>query len=249
VACVITSTIAIIASGALLGGFISGLAGFGTGLVALGVWLMAVPPAQAATLVIFCSVVAQGQTIMTVWHAIEWRKIWSMLLAGVIGVPIGVWMLAFVDPNQFRLGTGAILVAFSSFMLIGRARLKLTWGGRAADAVAGLCGGLLGGLSGLSGPLPTMWITLRGWGKDHRRGVMQAYNLTVLGLALVIHAATGLITREMLVLLMFAMPGTIAGAWLGSRTYRRLSDTQFHNVVLALLALSGCLLISPVFFR
>jgi uncharacterized membrane protein YfcA len=248
VAGVIGSTIAIIAAGALLGGFISGLAGFGTGLVALGIWLMAVPPAQAATLVIFCSVVAQAQTIVTVWHAIDLRRIWPMLLAGVIGVPIGVRMLEVVDPTQFRLGTGAVLVAFSSMMLIGRGRLKITWGGRGADAAVALVGGLLGGLSGLSGPLPTMWITLHGWAKDQRRGVMQAYNLAVLGLALVIHATTGLITREMVVLLMVALPGTLVGAALGARTYRRLSDAQFHNVILGLLGLSGCLLIWPALF-
>jgi uncharacterized membrane protein YfcA len=249
VAGLIASTIAIIASGALLGGFISGLAGFGTGLVALGIWLMAVPPAQAATLVIFCSVVAQVQTIPSIWHAVDIRRIWPIVTAGLIGVPLGVWMLDYVDPDQFRLGTGAVLVTFSSVMLIGRARFNIVWGGQNANAFAGLCGGILGGLSGLSGPLPTMWITLRGWGKDHRRGVMQAYNLAVLALALVIHTVTGLITREMFVLLLFAMPGTLAGAWLGSRTYRRLTDTQFHNVVLGLLALSGCLLISPVFLR
>ena len=245
----IASSVAIIAAGALLGGFVSGLAGFGTGLVALGIWLLAVPPAQAATLVIFCSVVAQAQNIPSVWHAIDLRRIWPMLTAGLVGVPVGVWMLDFVDPNQFRLGAGAILVAFSVFSVIGRSRVRIQWGGRGADAAAGLSGGILGGLSGLSGPLPTMWVSLRGWTKDHRRGVMQAYNLTVLGLALLIHAATGLITREMVVLLLFAMPGTLVGAWVGARTYRLLSDAQFHNVVLALLAVSGCLLLWPAVFQ
>ena len=35
-----------------------------------------------------------------------------------------------------------------------------------------------------------------------------------------------------------ALPGTLAGAWLGARTYRRLSDRRFHVVVLGLLAAS-----------
>jgi uncharacterized membrane protein YfcA len=35
----------------------------------------------------------------------------------------------------------------------------------------------------------------------------------------------------------------LLGAWLGARTYRRLSDRRFHVVVLSLLMISGVTLI------
>ena len=35
----------------------------------------------------------------------------------------------------------------------------------------------------------------------------------------------------------------VAGAWLGSRAYRRLSDRRFDEVVLALLGVSGLTLV------
>ena len=41
------ATYAILLAGALAGGFVSGLAGFGTALMALGIWLYIVPPAVA----------------------------------------------------------------------------------------------------------------------------------------------------------------------------------------------------------
>jgi uncharacterized membrane protein YfcA len=44
------STLAVLALGALCGGFFTGLAGFGTGLTALGLWLHVVSPAVAAAL-------------------------------------------------------------------------------------------------------------------------------------------------------------------------------------------------------
>jgi uncharacterized protein len=233
----------LILAGAFLGGFVNGLAGFGTGLVGLGIWLHAVPPAVAASLVIICSVAAQCQTIPSVWHAIDFRHIWPMLAAGVLGVPIGTRLLAHVDPEAFRLGIGILLIVFPATMLMGRPRRAIHWGGRAADAAVGLGGGILGGLSGLSGPLPTMWATLRGWGKDQRRGVFQAYNLTVLMVALAAHVAGGLVTREVGWLLLWAVPGTLAGAWLGAHAYRRLSDHHFHQVVLSLLGFSGLTLV------
>ena len=242
------STTIIIASGAFLGGFVSGLAGFGTGLVALGIWLHAVSPALAASLVIICSGIAQSQTIPAIWHAIDFTRLWPMLLSGVLGVPLGVNLLDHVNPEAFRFGTGVLLLVFSTAMLIGRARMTIHWGGRVADAAVGFGRGILGGLAGLSGPLPTMWATLRGWSKDQRRGVFQAYNLTVLSAALVMHAAEGLLTWEIGWLLLWALPGTLSGAWLGVHAYHRLSDHRFHQVVLGLLGVSGLTLIWPSVF-
>ena len=38
---------------------------------------------------------------------------------------------------------------------------------------------------------------------------------------------------------LLCLPATLAGAWLGARTYRALSDHNFRDVVLGLLFLSG----------
>lgn len=239
----LTGQTLLVLCGAFAGGFVSGLAGFGTGLIALGIWLHVMAPADAVSLVLVCSVISQTQTIRAVWHAIEPARVWPFVLFGLTGVPIGTRLLAHADPTTFRLGMGVFLLAFSGFMLLGRPRWRLAWGGRAADAAVGLLGGVLGGLAGLSGPLPIVWATLRGWGKDERRGVFQAFNLSVLAAALVSHAWAGLLTREVGRLALLALPGTLAGAWLGAATYRRLSERGFTRVVLFLLAVSGLLLV------
>lgn len=62
-----TAALAVLFFGALAGGFVSGLAGFGTALLALGVWLYVVPPAVAVPLVLICSVVAQTSTLPSFW--------------------------------------------------------------------------------------------------------------------------------------------------------------------------------------
>ena len=92
---------------------------------------------------------------------------------------------------------GVLLLAYSGFVLLSRVRTRVAWGGRVADSVVGFAGGVLGGLAGLSGPLPTVWATLRGWGKDKRRGVIQAFNLSILTAVAVAYAASGLFTVEL----------------------------------------------------
>ena len=185
----LSAAMLVVLGGAFAGGFVSGLAGFGTGLVALGIWLHVLSPPTAATLVVVCSVVSQAQTIPAIWHAVDRNRIWPMLTGGLLGVPVGTRLLTHLDPAAFRLGMGVLLLAYSGFMLLSRVRTRMAWGGRMADSAVGFAGGVLGGLgAGLSGPLPTVWATLRGWGKDERRGVFQAFNLAVLSAVAVAHA-------------------------------------------------------------
>src|SRR5262249_26463622 len=108
-----------------------------------------------------------------------------------------------------------------------------------ADAAVGFAGGILGGLAGLSGALPILWATLRGWDKEERRGIFQTYNWSILLTALGIQIATGFVKPEVFWLLLVALPGTIVGAATGVKIYHGMNDRNFNGVVLLLLFLSG----------
>jgi uncharacterized membrane protein YfcA len=229
--------------GALAGGFVSGLAGFGTALMALGIWLYALPPSVAVSLVLICSVVAQTSTLPSFWRSIDFKLVWPFVIGGLAGVPLGTMLVAHADPRIFKLGVGVLLLLFPTALYFSRTPISLSFGGRMADAAIGFAGGILGGLAGLSGVLPTLWASVRGWGKDERRGVFQTFNWAVLSAALCLQVGTGFITREVVWLALLALPATLFGAWLGARTYRMLSDRNFHDVVLGLLFLSGVALV------
>jgi uncharacterized membrane protein YfcA len=225
--------------GALAGGFVSGLAGFGTGLVALGLWLYVFPPSIAVPLVLICSIVSQTSALLTSWRVIDFKLVWPFLVGGLAGVLPGTMLVAHADPRLFKLSVGVLLLVFPTALYFNRRPLALQFGGRAMDALVGFAGGVLGGLAGLSGPLPTLWASVRGWGKDERRGVFQTFNWTILTAALCLQTVTGLIMQDVAWFALVALPGTIVGAWLGARTYRLLSDRNFRDVVLGLLFLSG----------
>jgi uncharacterized membrane protein YfcA len=225
--------------GAFAGGFVSGLAGFGTALMALGIWLYVLPPSIAVPLVLICSIVAQTSTLPTMWRLIDFKLVWPFLIGGLVGVPLGIVLVADADPRVFKLSVGILLLVFPAALYFNRRPMALSFGGRAADAAIGFAGGILGGLAGLSGPLPILWASVRGWGKDERRGIFQTFNWTVLSAALCLQAGTGFITREVVWLALLALPSTLFGAWLGARTYHALSDRNFRDVVLGLLFLSG----------
>jgi uncharacterized membrane protein YfcA len=230
---------AILLCGALAGGFVSGLAGFGTALMALGVWLYVLPPAIAVPLVLICSVVAQLSTLPSIWKTIDFSIVWPFLIGGLIGVPIGTTLIEHADPKVFKLTVGVFLLVFPAALYFQRRELSIAFGGRIADAAIGFAGGILGGLAGLSGPLPILWASIRGWSKEQRRGIFQIFNFSVLLASLLVQITTGFVKPDVYWLALIAFPGTVIGAWLGARTYHALSDANFRDVVLGLLFLSG----------
>jgi uncharacterized membrane protein YfcA len=229
---------ALLLLGALAGGFVVGLAGFGSALMALGIWLYVLPPPTAVALVLISSVVAQSSTLPSLWRRFDFSLVLPFVIGGLAGVPLGTLMVAHADPDVFKLTIGIFLLVFPVALYVSKP-MAIRFGGRLADAAIGFAGGILGALAGLSGPLPILWATIRGWGKDERRGIFQSYNWTVLLAALLLQAATGLIGRDVIGLTFITLPGTLLGAWLGARLYHALDDRNFRDVVLALLLLSG----------
>lgn len=236
--------IGMVALGAAAGGFVQGLSGFAFGLVALSLWAWVLDPVLAGPLTVFCSLVGQLLSIGTLRRGFEARRALPFILGGVLGVPIGVALLQRIDPDTFRLAVGLLLVVWCPAMLLARDLPRITRGGRLADAAAGLAGGVMGGLGGLTGPAPTLWVTLRGWGRDAQRSVFQAFNLAMHALTMAAYLASGTVPAEAWPLCLVAGPAMLLPALLGARLYRRFSEIAFRRVVLGLLALSGLALLA-----
>jgi uncharacterized protein len=210
--------------------------------MALGIWLYAVPPALAVPLVLISSVVAQSASLPSMWRSFDFALIWPFIVGGLAGVPIGTALVAHADPHAFKLGFGLLLLVFPAVLYLQR---PMAWkfGGRPADTVIGFAGGILGGLAGLSGPIPILWASIRGWSKDERRGVFQMFNWSILMAALCLQIGVGMIKTDVIRLALVALPGTLIGTWLGTRVYHALDDRNFRDVVLGLVFLSGVSLV------
>ncbi len=169
---------------AILAGFVTGFAGFGTGLVASGLWFYALPPIMVPPLVALASVAGQLVGLVTVRKAFAWSQAAPYMIGGVLGLPLGILALGAASPDVLRTCVGVFLVGYAGFQLLRRANLGIgNWGGRWLDGIVGIGGGFLGGFAGLSGPLPLIWLQLRGGDSTAHRAIYQPFNLVVLALA------------------------------------------------------------------
>jgi len=228
----------------LAGGLTSGLAGFAMGIVVSGMWLHIISPVQTATLIVGYGLLTQGYAIWKLRHALRWRNVAPFIVTGAIGAPIGAILLPHLDPTYLRTGFSVLLVLYSIYGLAQPA-LKPVQFGLAADLAVGFLNGLIGGLTGLTGIVVTIWCQLRGWPKDVQRTVFQPVNLANIVISLISLSVAGAVTAETIKLYVLGLPLMLAGLWAGFKLYGRLDEAAFRKAVLLLLLISGLALIAP----
>lgn len=227
------------------GGIVTGLAGFAMGLVVSGIWLHILTPAQTAALIVGYGLLVQSYSIWKLRHALRWRAVTPFVAGGVIGVPLGALLLTTINPEYLRAGVGVLLVVYSGYFLI-TPKVHTIRAGVPADVGVGILNGILGGLTGLAGPVITIWCQLRGWRKDEQRAIFQPVILATFVLTAISLTVNGTITAELIKLYLMGLPVLIAGVLLGLKLYGHLNDLAFRKLVLYLLLLSGLVLIAPL---
>src|SRR5215208_3298930 len=209
--------------GAFLGALAVGGAGFAFALVASSVWLHALPPLQTAVLVLASGVCLHLFSIWLMRRTLEPGRLWPFLAGGAIGIPLGISLLTRSDPGVLKTSLGFFLLAYGLFALMAPRLPHVSRGGRLADGIVGFIGGMLGGLGGFSGVCqPFIFLA-------------QLTSLALLG-GIAIDQAS---------IVMFAaiVPALLAGSWVGWLIYGRLDERSFRQVLAALLALSGLVLV------
>ena len=234
---------AIFALAALVGGFVSGFSGFAMGLVVSGVWLHIITPMQTATLIAGYGLLTQGYGIFKLRNSLDVRKAWPLALGTVIGIPIGVGILSYLNPSYLRLLVGMLLIIYAIYGLARPvfAPMKI---GTGAEIAIGISNGMLGGLTGLGGIISTISCQWRGWPKDLQRAVFQPVLFAAFVVILISQAAAGSITKNTLALYVLGAPFMVAGLWSGFRLFGKIDDETFRKTVLALLLFAGLSLLA-----
>ena len=228
-----------------LAAFVSGFSGFAMGLVVSGVWLHIITPVQTATLIAGYGLLTQGYGIFKLRHTLDLRKAWPLTAGTIIGIPIGVSILTYLNPGYLRSGCGVLLVLYAIYGLTRPvfAPMKI---GVGADVAIGLSNGLLGGLPGLGGVISTISCQWRGWPKDLQRAVFQPVLFAAFVVISLSQAVAGSLTRDLLLLYALGVPFMIAGLWSGFKLFGRINDETFRKAVLVLLLFAGLSLIAPM---
>jgi uncharacterized protein len=243
-AAVETTTTLILVAGAAVAGFVQGLSGFAFGMVSTAIWAWWLPPQLVAPMAVFGALTGQVIAAVTTRRALQWPRLAPLVLGGLAGMPVGLWLLPRLDTAWFQFFVGALLAVWCPLMLASNRLPQWRLRHRGADALAGAAGGFTGAVGGFTGALPTLWCTLNNWPKDELRSVVQNFNLVMLAATFVAYVASGAIGRQHLPYMAWVGPVLLIPVLAGARLYTGISPEAFRRLVLVLLAASGVALLA-----
>jgi uncharacterized protein len=220
-------------------GLISGLTGFAFALIASGTLLSIRTPVEATALVLVCSILSQAISILRLRAWPPRRTAFAMILPGLIGAPIGIHLLHDLDPRVVKAAIGIFLILYSGGVALLRADFRVRFGNPWSDGAIGFLGGILGGIAGLSGALPTAWSLVRGWDPRTQRAVYQSFTLVMQSWALSILVYVDPLPPDLLGDLVLAVPVLLVSVLAGLALFARIDQRRFRTLVLALLAAIG----------
>lgn len=230
--------------GACIAGFIQGLTGFAFALVAMSFWVWALPPQLAAPLVVFaslwCHIIALSKERP---HQLGISLVVPYIIAGLIGVPLGSYLLHQINAETFKLILGVFLLIWCPIMYLAPEFKLLKRLGKKIDAVIGFLGGVLGGLGGFCGSLPSAWVMLKGLNKIEQRYILRHFNFAIQLFTFAVYIFQGTVQLNQWPYIMVLMISVTIPAILGSQLFYKVSEKQFKHIVLSLLFASGTFLV------
>lgn len=221
-----------------LGSVVAGLVGFAFSAIAGSLMLHWVTPLEMVPVLITCSIATQLLSIANLQHSIQWRRFLALCCGGIIGIPIGAMLMEHVSARIFAVGIGALLIFYSTIMLVRPARQERR-GGMVTDFVAGLAGGVSGGSIAFPGAIPSLWYCLKGVSKETQRETIQPFVLVMQVMTMLYFSKLGLLSVTMVGTFMHCVPAILSGTLIGLMIFRGVGDTIFRRIVLFLLLVSG----------
>ena len=237
-------------------GVVRGFSGFGfSALTVVGLSLVMAPGA-----VVPAVLVLEILASMSVWRAavrdlnMAWLK--SLVIGNAILVPIGVYMLAHLDPVLLRLVVGTVLLLTSAGLRWRSAKPLHT--NRRVLVVTGVLSGALNGLAASGGVAAALLMAACHVPALAMRGTLIAYvtfssGYTLLWAGIFSQGGGGtginVFSAETLRWILVLAPGMLLGMRLGRKAFARSKPEGFRLLVLNLLMLISSLSVARALFE
>jgi uncharacterized membrane protein YfcA len=238
------SLIALLAFSLLIAGLLKGVIGVGMPVVAFPLLSMLVDVQTAVMLLSVPLVVSNIPQALE--GGLVTQTLWSLapVLVGMVpGVWIGVAVLLNVDPAVAKTIAGAVVVLVAAVTLLApelqiKQRLVFPVG-----LGAGFCGGLLGGVAALSGPLVFIFLLakgLRGKAFTKEASMFLVVSSGLLASALISNPRFD--WHDVLISTLATAP-VVAGTLIGQRVRDVVPANAFKKLVVLVVLLSGAQLV------
>jgi len=227
-----------------LAGFTQGLTGFGSALVSVPLLSLIV---GAQTAVPIAGIFGWLVTLPIAWkmrRSIQHQTGLILFIGSIPASFIGAKLLASLPPQYILLTMGAVLIISSLHSLrstkplFKKTSIPITLG-------AGFTSGVLGASVGESGPPVIAYTSMQPWTADQTKSTLTFFFMLQMIGANISFWSQGLITHEVLSVVVSTLPAFAVGLAGGMFSYHLLHkfNINYHHLVHCFLLIVGCVLV------
>ena len=224
--------------------FTHAVTGFGLALVAMPLLVDLIGIRQAAPLVALIGICIQIVMVARYRQRVTWREIRALIIGSVIGIPLGVLLLAVANEALITLLLGVVVTAYALYALLVPVHRIPEMNGPLVAYGVGLAGGVLTGAYNSGGPPLVIYGSARRWDPLTFKGNVQAVLVFHSVAAIASHGVAGNLTPPVFEWFLAAIPVLLASTVAGFVLDRFINPRRFHQLVLLLLIALGLWLIT-----
>ena len=220
--------------------------GMGGGLGVLGVPLMALamPPAQAAAILLPILCVMDLMALKAFWKRWSWAHLRQLLPAALLGIAIGALTFTYFRASDVRLLVGLIAVGFAlNYWFKPFQRLTMGKPGAKSGLFWGSIAGFTSFVAHAGGPPVNIYLLPQKLDKTVYQATTVLFFTSVNYVKLIPYAALGQFNSTNLWISVVLLPLAAFGIWLGYKLHHRVPEKQFFQIAYVLLFITGCKLL------
>jgi len=187
---------------------------------------------------------AVGALVLFGWQRGEtdWRTVLMLAVPAVLTVPIGIWILHDIDPDNFQLLAHSIVLTLALLLLLSDRQQEAPSpsGGRQraglGAASMGMLSGILTGATTLGGPPVILYTLGRRMSAALARSNLIAFFAIVTSVNLVALAGAGLVSSSSLELVALLAPLNLLAIWAGQRRFQAMDTNRYRAWALLVVA-------------
>ena len=221
----------------LVAACLQGLTGFGYSLLSLPLLILFMPVRTAVPMLCVTSIFLNLIVFLKARKSLDIKRIIPLIIAGVVSLPAGVWLLGQGSEALLRTVVG-VLVTLSAAVYLTGFRISIR-NEKLAFIPVGVLSGVLNGVTGFSGPPVILFLTNQAVGKQVFRANISAYFLVLNIAAVPVFIAGGMLTGDVATGILYRFPVVIAGALAGVKIAGSVSEKRFLRLSLILLGVLG----------
>ena len=213
--------------------FVRGYSGFGFSALVVTGSSIVTNPLNFVPVVIFCEFLMTFQQWRGVGSDVDWARVRWLWLGGLLGVPVGLWLITQVPVDGAR-GVIAVYVLAMCAILTRGWQLQRAQGGAGHTGVGVFAG--LANAVGMGGLPVATYFAAQAVRARMFRATMIAY---FAGLDLFTFPLLwwhGLVSTDTAVVVVVGAPLMIFGIWLGGRQFLSAAPQEFRRFAIVLLA-------------